>query len=73
MSEDDIVTRLGRLYTSAVHDVLRGLGHERCVLPPRILPRGLGGDSCLHSGDGSFWEIGQCGSGISCDDGALGG
>jgi len=33
---DDLVTRLGRLYTSAVHDVLRGLGHERCVLPPDI-------------------------------------
>lgn len=33
---DDLVTRLGRLYTSAVHDVLRGLGHERCVLPPGI-------------------------------------
>lgn len=33
---DDLVTRLGRLYASAVHDVLRGLGHERCVLPPRI-------------------------------------
>jgi 4-hydroxy-4-methyl-2-oxoglutarate aldolase len=33
---DELVTRLGRLYTSAVHDVLRGLGHERCVLPPRI-------------------------------------
>lgn len=33
---DELVTRLGRLYTSAVHDVLRGLGHERCVLPPGI-------------------------------------
>lgn len=33
---DELVGRLGRLYTSAVHDVLRGLGHERCVLPPGI-------------------------------------
>ncbi|MBL8696922.1 MAG: RraA family protein [Alphaproteobacteria bacterium] len=33
---DDLVARLGKLYTSAVHDVLRGLGHERCVLPPGI-------------------------------------
>lgn len=33
---DDLVGRLAKLYTSAVHDVLRGLGHERCVLPPGI-------------------------------------
>jgi 4-hydroxy-4-methyl-2-oxoglutarate aldolase len=38
MDDDDLAVRLGRLYTSAVHDVLRGLGHERCVLPPRIRP-----------------------------------
>lgn len=35
---DEIVTRLETLYTSAVHDVLRGLGHERCVLPPGLRP-----------------------------------
>jgi 4-hydroxy-4-methyl-2-oxoglutarate aldolase len=34
----DLTTRLGRLYTGAVHDVLRTAGHDRCVLPPRIRP-----------------------------------
>jgi regulator of RNase E activity RraA len=33
---DDLVTRLARCYTSAIHDVLRAMGHERCVLPPTI-------------------------------------
>jgi regulator of RNase E activity RraA len=28
--------RLERCYSSAVHDVLRAMGHERCVLPPAI-------------------------------------
>ena len=30
--------RLGRLYTGAVHDVLRGMGHDNCVLPINIRP-----------------------------------
>jgi 4-hydroxy-4-methyl-2-oxoglutarate aldolase len=33
---DMLSQRLGRLYSSAVHDVLRAMGHERCVLPPAI-------------------------------------
>jgi regulator of RNase E activity RraA len=35
---DELTERLGRLYTGAVHDVLRAMGHERCVLPPAIRP-----------------------------------
>jgi len=31
-----LVERLERCYSSAVHDVLRAMGHERCVLPPAI-------------------------------------
>jgi regulator of RNase E activity RraA len=31
-------TRLARLYTGAIHDVLRAMGHERVVLPPAIRP-----------------------------------
>jgi hypothetical protein len=30
---DELTERLGRCYTGAVHDVLRMMGHERCVLP----------------------------------------
>ena len=30
--------RLGRLYTGAVHDVLRGMGYDNCVLPTNIRP-----------------------------------
>lgn len=33
---DELTRRLARCYTGAVHDVLRMLGHERCVLPPAI-------------------------------------
>ena len=33
---DTLSQRLGRCYASAVHDVLRTMGHERCVLPPAI-------------------------------------
>jgi len=33
---DDLTERLGRCYTGAVHDVLRMMGHEHCVLPPAI-------------------------------------
>lgn len=33
-----LTARLGALYTGAVHDVLRALGHDNCVLPPAIRP-----------------------------------
>ncbi|MFN0160230.1 MAG: RraA family protein [Burkholderiales bacterium] len=33
-----LTARLGALYTGAVHDVLRALGHDNCVLPPTIRP-----------------------------------
>ena len=33
---DELTERLGRCYTGAVHDVLRMMGHEHCVLPPEI-------------------------------------
>ena len=49
---DDTIERLGRLYTSAVHDVLRGLGHERCVLPPSIRPIEPGTTLC-----GRAWTV----------------
>ncbi|MBP8296264.1 MAG: RraA family protein [Burkholderiales bacterium] len=32
------VERLRRCYSGAIHDVLRAMGHERCVLPPSIRP-----------------------------------
>jgi 4-hydroxy-4-methyl-2-oxoglutarate aldolase len=35
---DDLAERLARLSASAVHDVLRSLGHDHCVLPPDIRP-----------------------------------
>jgi regulator of RNase E activity RraA len=35
---DTLTTRLARLYTGAIHDVLRAMGHERVVLPPAIRP-----------------------------------
>jgi regulator of RNase E activity RraA len=35
---DELTQRLAQLYTGAVHDVLRAMGHERCVLPPSIRP-----------------------------------
>ena len=33
---DELTERLARCYTSAVHDVLRMMGHENIVLPPAI-------------------------------------
>jgi len=33
-----LTERLGACYSGAVHDVLRGLGHENVVLPPSIKP-----------------------------------
>jgi 4-hydroxy-4-methyl-2-oxoglutarate aldolase len=35
---DELTARLARLYTGAIHDVLRAMGHERVVLPPAIRP-----------------------------------
>ncbi|HWQ38025.1 MAG TPA: RraA family protein [Burkholderiales bacterium] len=32
----NLTDRLEKLYTGAVHDVLRAMGHGRCVLPPAI-------------------------------------
>ena len=37
MSNDtELTTRLEALYTGAVHDVLRAMGHANCVLPSEI-------------------------------------
>ncbi len=38
MTDLELTARLGRLYTGAVHDVLRGMGHDNCVLPTNIRP-----------------------------------
>jgi regulator of RNase E activity RraA len=40
MSEpsDNLAARLMACYAAAVHDVLRGMGHGRCVLPSTIKP-----------------------------------
>jgi len=35
---DALTVRLLGCYAAAVHDVLRGMGHARCVLPPHIKP-----------------------------------
>ena len=35
---DDLAARLMNCYASAVHDVLRAMGHGRCVLPATIGP-----------------------------------
>ena len=35
---DPLAARLGQLYASAVHDVLRAQGVERCVLPSNLRP-----------------------------------
>jgi regulator of RNase E activity RraA len=35
---DNLATRLLACYAAAVHDVLRGMGHGRCVLPSAIKP-----------------------------------
>jgi len=34
----NLTARLAALYTGAVHDVLRGMGHANCVLPTGIAP-----------------------------------
>ncbi len=50
----DLGQRLERCYASAVHDVLREMGHENCVLPPEIRPldptRRLAGEVYTISG-----------------------
>jgi len=35
---NDLQPRLARCYSGAVHDVLRGMGHDAVVLPPAIKP-----------------------------------
>ena len=35
---DNLTARLLNCYAAAVHDVLRGMGHGRCVLPSNIKP-----------------------------------
>ena len=35
---NNLTERLAALYTGAVHDVLRGMGHPNCVLPNEIAP-----------------------------------
>jgi regulator of RNase E activity RraA len=56
MSErsDELAARLMSCYAAAVHDVLRGMGHERCVLPSAIKPldptRKLAGEIYTVSG-----------------------
>ena len=38
MNTPTLVERLSKLYTGAVHDVLRGMGHANCVLPSHLRP-----------------------------------
>ena len=38
MSDHDLTARLARCATSPLYDVLRGLGHADCVLPPTLKP-----------------------------------
>lgn len=51
---NDLTDRLEALYTGAVHDVLRALGHANCVLPNEITPldpsRKLAGEIYTVSG-----------------------
>ena len=39
---DDLAARLARCYTGVVYDVMRGLGHTDCILPPSIVPLDVG-------------------------------
>ena len=39
---DDLAARLARCYTGVIYDVMRGLGHTNCILPPSIVPLDLG-------------------------------
>ena len=51
---DALAARLMTCYAAAVHDVLRGMGHGRCVLPSAIKPLDpatkLAGEVCTVSG-----------------------
>jgi len=40
--ESDLAARLARCYTGVVYDVMRGLGHTDCILPPSIVPLDVG-------------------------------
>src|SRR3546814_16812820 len=51
---DTLADRLSRCYASAVHDVLRGLGHDNCLLPHEIRPL-LPGHGVLA---GEIWTVG---------------
>ncbi|MFC3674446.1 RraA family protein [Ferrovibrio xuzhouensis] len=51
---DTLADRLSRCYASAVHDVLRGLGHDNCLLPHEIRPL-LPGRGVLA---GEIWTVG---------------
>ena len=44
----DLTERLEACHAAAVHDVLRAMGHARCVLPPEI--RALDPARKLHGG-----------------------
>ena len=39
---DDLAARLARCYTGVIYDVMRGLGHTECILPPSIVPLDVG-------------------------------
>ena len=39
---DGLAARLARCYTGVVYDVMRGLGHTDCILPPSIVPLDVG-------------------------------
>lgn len=51
---DRLAERLSRCYASAVHDVLRSLGHDNCLLPHEIRPL-LAGSAVLA---GEIWTVG---------------
>lgn len=38
MNLDALTLRLAKLYSGAVHDVMRGMGHDNCVLPNTLRP-----------------------------------
>ena len=48
----DLTARLARCYTGAVHDVLRAMGHDNCVLPHALRPL----DPCLKVA-GPVWTV----------------
>ncbi len=61
---DDLTRRLAKLPASAVHDVLRAMGHEPCVLPATIRPL-----DPLHRVAGPVWTAaGAMATGKSADD-----